>query len=103
MLLVVNKYRPLTRDGKDALLIMREIELAGGIKFTAIINNSNLGEETVPADILDSQDYAREISEKACLPIKMTTVRHDLAAELNEKIENVFPIHIYVKQSWQRD
>ena len=41
MLFVINKYRPLTRNANDVIEVMHEIETAGKIKFTGIINNSN--------------------------------------------------------------
>ena len=41
-LFVVNMYRPLTRTPGEALLVMREIETAGGLPVTAIVNNSNV-------------------------------------------------------------
>ena len=58
MLLVINKYRPLTADAESAVEIMREIEQAGGISFTGIVNNSNLGEETTAQTVLNSVEYA---------------------------------------------
>ena len=97
MLLVVNKYRPLTRDAQSVYEIMMEIELAGGIKFTGIVNNSNLGEETTAHTVLDSVEYAREISEMCGLGIKMTSVDCRLYDELYGKIENLFPLHLQHK------
>ncbi len=41
MFFVINCFRPLTRNAKDVVEVMHEIETAGGIKFTGIINNSN--------------------------------------------------------------
>ena len=58
MYLVINMYRPLTRDAYSTLEVMNEIEKAASMKFTAIINNSNLGEETTAQDVLDSLKYA---------------------------------------------
>ena len=46
MVYVANCYRPLTATPEDALEVMREIEAACSLKFTDIINNSNLGCET---------------------------------------------------------
>ena len=43
---VINKYRYLTSNPNDTVGIMREIETAAGAKFTSIVNNSNLGEES---------------------------------------------------------
>ncbi len=102
MLLVINKYRPLTRTGADAVEVMREIEQAGNIRFTGIVNNSNLGDETTAEDVLSSRDYAAEIAKKTGLPLVMTTVKAELLPELTGKIENLFPLSLYVKQAWAR-
>ena len=97
MLLVINGYRPLTRDADSTLEIIREIEAAGGIPFTAIINNSNLGEETDAETVLSSLAYAEEISATTGLPIKMTTVRAELYEELKNRIPNLFPLTLQYK------
>lgn len=97
MLLVINGYRPLTRDADSTLEIIREIEAAGGIPFTAIINNSNLGEETDAETVLSSLAYAEEISAATGLPIKMTTVRAELYEELKDQIPNLFPLTLQYK------
>ena len=97
MLLVINCYRPLTRDCASTIEVMREIETASKMPFTGIINNSNLGEETTAEDVLASMDYAREICEAARLPLKMTTVHERLCNELEGKIENLFPLRLQRK------
>ena len=103
MLFVINCFRPLTPDAPSTVEIMREIEAAGGIPFTAAVNCSNLGTQTTCEDIWRSAAYARRVSELAGIPVKMTAVRHDLAPQAAEKIDNVFPVRIYVSQSWNRD
>ena len=97
MLLVINGYRPLTRDAASTLEIIHEIEAAGGIPFSAIINNSNLGEETDAETVLSSLAYAEEISAATGLPIKMTTVRAELYEELKDQIPNLFPLTLQYK------
>ena len=42
MAFVANPCRPLTRTPEEAMAVMREIEAAGGLPFTAIVNNANL-------------------------------------------------------------
>lgn len=102
MLLVINKFRPLTPDCASTVGIMREIETACGMKFTGIVNNSNLGDETTAEDVISSVGYAKEISKASSLPIRMTTVKEDLFDILKEKVVNCTPIKLYVKQSWAR-
>ena len=46
MLLVINRFRPLTRDIEGISEVVAEIETACRLPFTAIVNNSNLGAET---------------------------------------------------------
>ena len=71
---------------------MQEIEIACGLPFTAIVNNTNLGKATTAEDILQSQDYARAVAKITGLPIKMTTVNHTLLPQLPEG--DFFPMHL---------
>ena len=97
MLFVINRFRPLTKDAVSTIEIMHEIEAAAGMRFTAIANNSNLGNETTVEDILSSVAYAEEVSRLSGLPIKMTAVREDLLPALKDKIENLFPLKLQQK------
>ena len=97
MLMVINCYRPLTRDTESLLEVMREIEYAGGIRFTGLVNNSNLGEETTPEDVLYSLEYADGVSIASGLPVKCTTVRDLLFDKLKDKIQNLYPLKLQPK------
>ena len=92
MLMVINCYRPLTRDAASTLEVMREIEYAGGIRFTGLVNNSNLGAVTAAEDILASRDYAEEVARLSGLPIVMTSVRQDLYPAVEGKVPNAFSL-----------
>ncbi len=97
MLMVINCYRPLTRDAASTVEVMREIEYAGGIRFTALINNSNLGVETTKEDVLASLRYAEQVAAMSGLPVVMTTVDERLQNELKDKIPNLFPLKLQKK------
>ena len=97
MLFVVNRFRPLTADALSTIEVMREIELASGMPFTAVVNNSNLGEETTVRDVLNSRDYAAKICERTGLPLKMTAVREELYPWLDSQIPNLFPMKLQDK------
>ena len=84
----------MTADAASAIEVMREIEAAGGIPVTGIINNSNLGRETTAQDVLDSIPYAEEIAKMTSLPIVMTTASEDVAKELIGRVENLFPLSL---------
>ncbi len=97
MLFVFNKYRPLTPDAASAFDVMKEIETAGKIKFTAIVNNSNLGALTTKEDVLNSVESVEELSRISGLPVKMTTVSENLFNEFNGEIDNVFSLKLQKK------
>ena len=90
---VANCYRPLTRTPEEALEVMREIEAAGGIGITSIVNNSNLGELTDEETVLASQRYAERLAEISGKPIKFTSVKSDLALSS----EGFFPMTLQEK------
>ena len=81
MFLVINKYRPLTATPELCIECMKEIEEAAGIKFTGIVNNSNLGSETTLKDVEKSYSYALDVSDASGLPIVATTVADWLVTE----------------------
>ena len=94
MLLVVNRFRPLTRDAQSIMEVVAEIETACRLPFTGIVNNSNLGAETSPEDVLGSLAYAEEVSRLSGLPVKMTAIEERLLPALQGKIENLFPMKL---------
>lgn len=93
-LLVINRFRPLTRDAESVDEIRREIEFAGGIPFTGIVNNSNLGRETTAEDIAASEAYAREVSALCGLPIVMTSVDSKLFDLVKDKVTAPFALQL---------
>lgn len=97
MLMVINGYRPLTPDAESTIEVMREIEEACKLKFTGLVNNSNIGEETTAEDIIKSIGYANEVSQASDLPIVMTSVKHELYDELKNKIDNLLPMTLQAK------
>ncbi|MBO7214533.1 MAG: hypothetical protein J6V66_03440 [Clostridia bacterium] len=97
MLLVVNRFRPLTPDLETTMEVAREIETAGKLKFTGIINNSNLGEFTTEDDVINSVTYASEIASAMQIPVVMTTVKRELFPKLKDKIENLYPLDLQAK------
>ena len=94
MYFVVNNARPLTRNAADTIEIMQEIEIASGLRFTSIVNNSNIGAETTAEYVLKSTEYVKEISDKTGLNVAFTSVKSDLYDELSDKIPDLFPLNI---------
>ncbi len=97
LLLVINRFRPLSRTPELAIGIMHEIEATANMKFTGIVNDSNLGEETTGEDVLDSVPFAEEVSRLAGIPIRFTTVTRKIYDEVKDKIDNLMVIHLQKK------
>ena len=96
MVFVANCYRPLTATAEDAMEVMGEIEQACGLRFTDIINNSNLGEETTPETVLLSLDYINKLCKLSGLPLFATSA----TAQVAEKLEiagEVIPMQLQEK------
>ena len=66
--------------------VMAKIEAACGLKFTHIINNSNLGTETTVQTVLNSQAYIDKLSQLSGLPVFVTTAVEAVAKELPEPV-----------------
>ena len=94
MLFVLNKARPLTRTVEDALTVFYEIEAACDLPFTAVVNNTNLGPLTKPEDVIAGERFAEELAARVKLPVKMSCASEKLAARLQNKVSNFFPIQI---------
>ena len=84
MAFVLNRYRPLTSTVEDTVEIMREIEVACGIKFNCIVNNSNIGNETTKDVVLDSIEFAEALSKETGLPLWIHTAEKNIAEEISE-------------------
>lgn len=74
MYLVVNPYRPFTKDVQGITKIAHEIEMAARLKFSGIISNPNLGWDTKIADLQKGYEQVREYARILQLPIMVTAV-----------------------------
>lgn len=91
MFFVVNFFRPLTQTPEDALSVLKEIEGACSLPFTAIVNNSNLGAETTAENIRSTYSKAQRLSELSGLPVKFTCAEKSICAE------DMFPLSLQKK------
>lgn len=96
MYYVINMYRPLTSSPEETVSVMREIEEYSKLSFTGIINNSNLGEETVSETVSLSSEYAEKTAELAGLPLIFTSVCGE--NNVPECINNPFIMKNYTKK-----
>ena len=97
MLAVINSSRPLTHTPDDTVEVLREIECAAGIRFTGLVNNTNLGRETDPSVVLASVPYADAVAERMGIPVVLTTIPEELLPQLEGKIQGLFPLKLQKK------
>lgn len=91
MFFVVNFCRPLTTTAEEAFSVLKEIEGACGIPFTAIVNNSNLGPETTADGIRKWKTEAERLRELSGLPVAFTSAEEKLCTE------GMFPLKLQPK------
>ena len=94
MLAVVNASRPLTQTAAATVEVLREIEAACALSFTGLVNNTNLGSQTTAETVLGSLAYADEIAALMKIPVRFTCASAAIAAELDGKVANLFPLEI---------
>ena len=97
MLFVFNKYRPLTPNAESAYEVMREIEEASGVKFTAIINNSNIAGLTTAESVLTSFEECDKLSMLSGLSVKYITAEKSVLEKLNGFEGEKFPLELQKK------
>ena len=97
MVFVANCYRPLTRTPEEALEVMSEIEAACGLKFTDIINNSNLGSETTTETVEASASYIEKLSQLADLPVFATSAMESVAEQLPPEYSPILVLQLQEK------
>ncbi len=98
-LFVFNCYRPETRDILGAIQVKEEIESICKLKFTGIVNNSNLGRETTIETIKESFEIVKELCDATGLPLKFTAIRKEFIDDFDNKM-NVLPIELIEYGNW---
>lgn len=71
---VVSAFRVLTTDPADAAAMLPGIEEHAHLKATAILNTSNLGDETTAEHVEHGRAFAREVARLCGLPLAATIV-----------------------------
>ena len=95
---IVNFLRALTLTIPENIELMRDIENAGKLPFTGIINNTNLGAETTAEIVECSFQKAKALSDASNLPLLFTSVSDDI--NLNDDSAPIMRIKVTTKRYW---
>lgn len=98
MLGVVNTRRPLTASVAEIACGLRDIENASRLKFTGIVNNTNLSVETTAETVLNSIDTVKAAAEDMRLDIAYVCAPENIAPQLTDVGAPVFPMQIRLKK-----
>ena len=86
---------------------MKEIEGMGGIRATALVNNTHMLKDTRKEDVIRGYDIVKQVSDKLGLEFRYNVAKKDLVNDIkkdprvaNELKEKLFPIDLYFRSDW---
>jgi len=102
MYLVLNPFRPFTKDIQGVTKMAQDIEVAARLKITGIVSNPNLGQDTTMADLYQGYEVVREYAHLLQLPIAFTAVTEQYFARMAPKIDGpVLSVRNFLLPPWE--
>ena len=104
LLLVLNASRPFTSNLAGCRKMIEEIETASRLKFTGIISNTHLMDDTSIDIILKGLDLAIEVGQVTKLPVVFLSVNSDIIDKINPQKINlpILPLDRSLLKPWER-
>ncbi len=101
MLLVVNAYRPETRDVAGVLAQLAAIEGTSNLRCTGLVSNTHLLRETRGDDVLAGYRLTKAVADETGLPVRYVSAIGTALAEVTEDMDGVrLPIGMYMREHW---
>lgn len=105
ILCVINGNRAETTNIEGAKRHIQEIEEESGLKITGLVNNTHMLKLTTIDDILRGQEICFELQKKLKIPIRFNCIEETLLLKIKannktKEFTNIFPIHLYLRESW---
>lgn len=104
LLLVLNAYRPFTADLEGCRKMIQSIEASSRLRFTGIISNTHMMENTSVEDVRHGLDLAKRLSNDKDIPIVFVSAIKEVAAKLDSKTLDVplLPLDRQLLRPWER-
>ena len=104
LLFVINANRPFTSTADGCIKVMNEIEVSSRLKFTGLIANTHLLEDTNEETVLAGLAMAHEVSGRNGLPISFLSALSDVLEKINtRKIDvPVLPLTRSLLKPWEK-
>ncbi|MCX6826219.1 MAG: cobalamin biosynthesis protein CbiA [candidate division Zixibacteria bacterium] len=83
LLMVLNSRRPFTSDVADCLKTMSRIEITAQLKFTGIIANSHMIDETTPEILIEGYRLASSVAEILELPLVFLSAKREILEKMD--------------------
>lgn len=101
--ILVNPYRPGTRNVQEATELIAKLQTASRLRITGIVGNINLGRETTPEIWLEGLVLLETLSDTLKIPIVYQMVASKYAAMLRPVIPEkyaVFEVDLRMRPAW---
>ncbi|MFH1701632.1 MAG: cobalamin biosynthesis protein CbiA [Candidatus Zixiibacteriota bacterium] len=104
MLMVLNSRRPQTSSLASALATMERIEETSRLKFTGLISNSHMIDDTDADIVKEGYDLSLEIKKKTGLTIRLVSLKKTLINSLDLSDFNcpILPLTRSLLKPWER-
>ncbi len=104
MLMVLNSRRPQTSTVEATLATMNRVEGTSRLKFTGLISNTHMIEETDAGIVMEGYNLSTEISEKTGLPLAFVSAKGKVLESLNMNEIGcpVLPLTRSLLKPWER-
>ncbi len=101
---VLNANRPFTADVEGSLKMMREIESSSRLKFTGLISNTHLLEQTSEETVLSGLKLARKVSRETGLPIAFVSALREILERMDAASIKVpvLPLSRALLKPWEK-
>ncbi len=104
MLMVLNSRRPQTDNVETSLTTMARIETTAQLRFTGLISNSHMIDETDLEVIMEGYALSRQISERRTLPITFVSAKRNIfeQSDLSGIDAPILPLSRSMLKPWER-
>lgn len=100
--MVINPYRPFTRNVEQIEVMLKDIELFSRLKINGLISNPNLEEQTDLEVIREGHKIVQEASARLNLPIRYLTIEKSIYQKISQQNfnEEIVLIKRYMELPW---
>lgn len=104
LVIVVNVFRPFTKDEFGILEMIESIQDISGMNITGLVNNSNLGKNTRLEHLIKGNDIISSVKSKTEIPIVFHSIKKELytAATNYNFNEPILPLDFFMVPTWEK-